>query len=59
MAKGQPTSNPLGQDRSSFAERERTRMRAAEQRARQAQRDQSAIAAKTRGKTQRATLKHR
>ncbi|WP_103504748.1 MULTISPECIES: hypothetical protein [Streptomyces] len=44
-------------DRSSFAELERSRNHAAQQRARQAQRDLSSIAAKTRGKTQRATMK--
>jgi hypothetical protein len=59
MAKRQPDPNPAKQNRSSFARREDSKVHAAEQRARQAQRDLSSIAAKTRGKTQRATIKHR
>lgn len=59
MAKGQPSPNPARQDRSSFAKREDSKTHAAEQRARQAQRDPSSLSAKTRGKTQRATMKRR
>lgn len=46
-------------DRERFVEHEQAKNNAAEQRARQALRDIHSIAAKARGKTQKATLKHR
>lgn len=46
-------------DRGRFMQQEQAKNTAAEQRARQALRDLHSIAAKARGKTQKATVKHR